>query len=264
LPCISRAAAGANAQYGGTSKPWRWNRAGTICSRSFGERLDVTLSTHLDTVPPSSPSRETTRFILGTRLCDAKGIIAADDSRGQALLESGERNSEFSWWGEERNSAGAFQPLRTPRGVAVTSSNGEPTENKLRSVPGALRYELVAAGQDGPLAYPELGDSRIHKLVDALALMPRDCAPVHPAARRQHFEHRHIHGGRAPNVIADEAKAEILIAWWGDSTKTKQAWSSAAEGRAELREVIEIPGHPPQTAGRHPTPWSRSPPIFRR
>ena len=50
-----------------------------------------------------------------------------------------------------------------------------------------------------------------------------------------------IHGGRAPNVVADEAKAEVLIRLVGDSSQTKQALATAAEGRAELREVLEIP-----------------------
>jgi acetylornithine deacetylase len=48
-------------------------------------------------------------------------------------------------------------------------------------------------------------------------------------------------GGRAPNVIADEARAEILIRLVGDSAETKCALEQAAAGNAELREVIEIP-----------------------
>jgi acetylornithine deacetylase len=50
-----------------------------------------------------------------------------------------------------------------------------------------------------------------------------------------------LSGGRAPNVIADEAKADIMIRLVGDSTETKAALFRAAAGRAELREVIEIP-----------------------
>jgi acetylornithine deacetylase len=48
-------------------------------------------------------------------------------------------------------------------------------------------------------------------------------------------------GGRAPNVIADEARADIMIRLVGDSAATKDALFRAADRRAELREVIEIP-----------------------
>jgi acetylornithine deacetylase len=42
-------------------------------------------------------------------------------------------------------------------------------------------------------------------------------------------------------VIADEARAEVFVRLVGDSTETKEALARAVEGRAELREVLEIP-----------------------
>jgi acetylornithine deacetylase len=48
-------------------------------------------------------------------------------------------------------------------------------------------------------------------------------------------------GGRAPNVIADEAHADIMIRLVGDSAEIKKALTRAAHGLADLREVIEIP-----------------------
>jgi acetylornithine deacetylase len=42
-------------------------------------------------------------------------------------------------------------------------------------------------------------------------------------------------------VIADEARADIMIRLVGDSSETKAALERAAAGRAELREIIEIP-----------------------
>jgi len=42
-------------------------------------------------------------------------------------------------------------------------------------------------------------------------------------------------------VIADEAHADIMVRLVGDSRETKAALARAAEGRVELREVIEIP-----------------------
>src|ERR1700679_1483730 len=40
----------------------------------WGDRLDVTLSTHIDTVPPFIPSSEDDIYIHGRGACDTKGI----------------------------------------------------------------------------------------------------------------------------------------------------------------------------------------------
>src|SRR5665213_1589508 len=52
----------------------------------------VTLSTHIDTVPPFFPSREDDEFIWGRGACDAKGIIAAMTAAAEQLLAEGVRN----------------------------------------------------------------------------------------------------------------------------------------------------------------------------
>src|SRR3954469_24380807 len=51
----------------------------------WGERLNVTLSTHIDTVPPFFSSREDDDFIWGRGACDTKGIIAAMLKAAEAL-----------------------------------------------------------------------------------------------------------------------------------------------------------------------------------
>ena len=45
----------------------------------WGDRPRVTLSTHMDTVPPFIASREDDEFIWGRGACDTKGIIACHD-----------------------------------------------------------------------------------------------------------------------------------------------------------------------------------------
>src|SRR5208283_4338533 len=199
----------------------------------FGDRVDVTLCTHLDTVPPFVASREDETRIWGRGSCDAKGIIAAMIHAAQALLESGERNFGILLVvGEERNSAGAYCAAKNPRGSRYVI-NGEPTGNKLAlGSKGALRYEVVAAGKMAHSAYPELGESAIHKLIDALARMRAIELPVDPLLGSSTLNIGTIHGGRAPNVIADEAKAEILIRLVGDSSQTKRALAAAAAGLA--------------------------------
>src|SRR6202047_2491018 len=52
----------------------------------------VTLSTHMDTVPPFFPSREDNETIWGRGACDTKGIIASMIFATRELLEEGHRN----------------------------------------------------------------------------------------------------------------------------------------------------------------------------
>ena len=217
----------------------------------WGERLTVTLSTHLDTVPPFFASREDAEYIWGRGSCDAKGIAASMIKAVEALLEAGERDFGLLFVvGEERNSAGAYRAAATPRGSRYIV-NGEPTENKLAlGCKGALRYEVVASGKMAHSAYPELGDSAIHKLVEALDGILRIPLPSDALLGRSTLNIGTIFGGRAPNVIADEARAEILVRLVGDSAGIKRALEDSVQestqaGRpaplAELREILELP-----------------------
>jgi acetylornithine deacetylase len=208
----------------------------------WGDRLNVTLSTHIDTVPPFFASREDDEHIWGRGACDTKGIIAAMLKAAEALLAAGVRDFGVLFVvGEERNSAGAYKAGSQPRGSRFII-NGEPTENRLAlGSKGALRYEVVASGKMAHSAYPELGDSAIHKLIDALCDIRNIPLPVDELLGPSTLNIGTLSGGRAPNVIADEAKADIMVRLVGDSTETKAALARAVEGRAELREVIEIP-----------------------
>src|SRR6267154_4670191 len=82
---------------------------------SWGEPV-VTLSTHMDTVPPFFSSSEDGEFIRGRGSCDAKGIIAAMIAAAEKLLAAGSRNLGLLFVvGEERNSAGAIAAAASPR-----------------------------------------------------------------------------------------------------------------------------------------------------
>jgi acetylornithine deacetylase len=208
----------------------------------WGEPLAVTLSTHIDTVPPFVPSREDDEQIWGRGACDTKGISASMIKAVEALLEAGERGFGVLFVvGEERNSAGAYRAAKSPRGSRYII-NGEPTENCLAlGSKGALRYEVCATGKMAHSAYPELGDSAIHKLIDALAAIRQIPLPVDSVLGPSTLNIGTLSGGRAPNVIADEARADIMVRLVGDSSETKAALARAVDGLAELREVIEIP-----------------------
>jgi acetylornithine deacetylase len=208
----------------------------------FGERPVVTLSTHMDTVPPFFPSREDDEFIWGRAACDTKGIIASMITAAEKLLEHGGTNLGLLFVvGEERNSAGAFRAAKDPRGSRFII-NGEPTENKLAlGSKGTLRYELVASGKMAHSAYPELGESAITKLLDTLADVRKIKLPVDELLGPSTLNIGTISGGRAPNIIPDEARAEILIRLVGNSASTKDAMRNAAGGRVAVNEVLEIP-----------------------
>jgi acetylornithine deacetylase len=202
----------------------------------------VTLSTHMDTVPPFIPSREDDEFIWGRAACDTKGIIASMIFATTALLEKGVRNIGLLFVvGEERNSAGAYHAATTPRGSKYII-NGEPTENKLAlGSKGSLRCQIAAHGKMAHSAYPELGESAIEKLLDALEKVRKIPLPVDDILGPSTLNIGVISGGRAPNVIPDEATAEIQIRIVGDTADTRAAILEAVGGLAEVTFPLEIP-----------------------
>ena len=204
----------------------------------WGEPV-VTVSTHMDTVPPFFASREDEGFIWGRGSCDAKGIIAAMIATAEKLLDAGTRNFGLLFVvGEERDSAGAKAAASNPRGSRFLI-NGEPTENRLAlGCKGALRYEITARGKLAHSAYPELGHSAIHTLLDVLHDIRKIPLPEDSLLGRSTMNIGTIEGGRAPNVVADLAGAEIMFRTVGDPAEIREAVSKAAAGRAEAREVL--------------------------
>ena len=202
----------------------------------------VVLSTHMDTVPPFFSSKEDEEHIYGRGSCDAKGIIAAMIAAAEKLLAGGTRNFGLLFVvGEERNSAGAEVAARTPRGARYLI-NGEPTESKVAlGSKGILRYEISATGKMAHSAYPELGDSAIEKLLDALDGVRRMPLPEDPVLGKTTLNIGTISGGRAPNIIPDAAKAEIAVRLVSDDRAVDCALRAAVGDRAEVREVLSLP-----------------------
>ncbi len=202
----------------------------------------VTLSTHMDTVPPFTSSSEDEQFIWGRGACDAKGIIGAMIFAAHKLLESGVRNFGLLFLvGEERNSTGAKTANQSPRGSRYLI-NGEPTENKLAlASKGALRLEIKAQGKMAHSAYPELGDSAIDRLLDALENIRRIPLPEDPLLGPCTLNIGTISGGRAPNVVADSAQAEIMFRLVGEPDGLRASVTTAVAGRADAKEILCTP-----------------------
>src|SRR2546426_944235 len=202
----------------------------------------VTFSTHMDTVPPFFASHEDNEFIWGRGSCDAKGIRGSMTAAEEKLLAAGTRNFGVLFVvGEERNSAGEKAAAANPRGSRFLI-NGAPTENRLAlGSKGALRYEITAQGKLAHSAYPELGRSAIHTLLDVLHDVRKIPLPEDPLLGRSTLNIGTISGGRAPNVVADHAAAEIMFRTIGDPSAIREAVSAAVAGRAEARAVLHTP-----------------------
>jgi acetylornithine deacetylase len=215
----------------------RWN----IYAGPRGASPDLVFSTHMDTVPPYIPFREDEEFLYGRGVCDAKGIIAAQAAAAEALRAEGFRVGLLFVAGEERDSAGAKVANEIPKGSRFLI-NGEPTGNKLGiASKGSLRAILRSSGTMAHSAYPELGESAVHRLVEALAKLLKLELPVSEDAGASTLNIGLVSGGRAPNVIADAAEAHVLTRLVGDSAPVRAAILEACAGLAEVDFALEIP-----------------------
>jgi acetylornithine deacetylase len=202
----------------------------------------VTLSTHLDTVPPFLPAREDEENIYGRGSCDAKGILAAQIKAAEQLREEGVCGFALLFVvGEERDSTGAIHANRHPRGSRFLV-NGEPTGNQLAlASKGALRAVFQARGRMAHSACPESGESAIEKLLTALLNLRAIRLPHDPLLGPCTYNIGIIEGGRAPNVVPDYARAEMLFRLVDPSGELKGEIARAAAGLAEVEYVLEIP-----------------------
>ena len=224
------------AKESGASGP-RWN----VYGGPAGKSPDLVFSTHMDTVPPYIPFREDEEFLYGRGVCDAKGILAAQVAAAKALRAEGLRVGLLFVSGEERDSAGAKAANENPRGSRFLI-NGEPTDNRLAvASKGALRAVIRASGKMAHSAYPELGDSAVHKLVKVLARLLALDLPVNEDVGPSTLNIGQVQGGYAPNVIADQAEAQVLVRLVSDSAPVREALLESAAGLAEVDFTLEIP-----------------------
>jgi acetylornithine deacetylase len=214
-------------------------RGNVWASRAGG---GVTLSTHLDTVPPHVPPRLDGDRLYGRGACDAKGIAAAMLAAADRLAQAGEERVDLLFVvGEEKGSDGA----RAANHLPATSRflvNGEPTESKLATgAKGSLRVMVRTTGREAHSAYPHLGRSAIEPM---LALLPtlRDVAlPTDAVLGETTYNIGVLHGGTEANIIPAACEAEIMFRLVGDVAPVQAAVAQWASGRAELEWGSTIP-----------------------
>ncbi len=208
--------------------------------------LDVSpqlvFSTHVDCVPPFFASRQDGGVLFGRGACDAKGILAAQIAAAERLRASGERRVALLFLvGEERGSDGARVANElAPAGVRFLL-NGEPTDNRLGAATrGMLRLKLRAHGRAAHSSFPELGESAIDKLLDALMVVRGVTLPEDPLLGRTHYTVGLIDGGVAPNVVSPHASAELLFRTVGDTAPVRKALE-VVESLVSIEHVLDIP-----------------------
>jgi acetylornithine deacetylase len=201
----------------------------------------VVFSTHLDTVPPFIPSSEDDARVYGRGSCDAKGIIAAQIAAAEVLKKEGIFVGLLFLVGEERDSRGAKVANQQANSCKFLI-NGEPTENRVAiASKGALRVQLTASGKMAHSAYPELGESAIDKLLEALRRLQAMKLPSDPEIGPCTLNIGTVEGGRAPNVIPDKARAQLLYRLIGPSERVRRGVLEGAKGLAEVEFILEIP-----------------------
>jgi len=200
----------------------------------------VVFSTHFDCVPPFFPSRLEGGRVYGRGACDAKGILAAQVAAADRLRQSGESRIGLLFVvGEERGSDGARAANRLPRGSRYLV-DGEPTDNRLGlATRGILRVIIRAAGRAAHSSFPELGESAIDKLLDALVQLRSIELPGDPVLGRTHYTVGLIAGGVAPNVVPPSAEAEVMFRTVGDAGVVRRALAPL-EPRVTIEHVLEV------------------------
>ena len=202
----------------------------------------VTLSTHLDTVPPYIPPRLVGDRLYGRGACDAKGIAAAMLVAADNLAKGGEQRVDLLFVvGEEKGSDGA----RAANRLAATCRflvNGEPTESKLASgAKGSLRVTVRTHGRAAHSAYPHLGASAIRPMLELLPALDGLELPTDPVLGETTLNIGTLRAGNEANIVPASAEAELMFRLVGDPDPVRAQIDRWANGRAELEYGSYIP-----------------------
>jgi acetylornithine deacetylase len=240
-------------------------RGNVWASRAGG---GVTLSTHLDTVPPYFPPRLDGERLYGRGSCDAKGIAAAMMAAAEQLAKSGENRVDLLLVvGEEKGSDGARAANRLPA-TSRYLINGEPTESKLATgAKGSLRVMLRTRGREAHSAYPDLGESAIVPMLGILSELPNVAWPRDPQLGDTTVNIGTIRGGTEANIIPGMCEVELMFRLIGDVNDVKQQLEKWIAGRAQISYGSTIPAmlfHTIDGFEREPVAYTTDIPLLSR
>lgn len=197
----------------------------------------IVFSTHMDTVPPFIGSSEDDEYIYGRGSCDAKGIIAAQVFAAERLRTRGMNDIGLLFTvDEELSSEGAQAANKHPLARECRFLiNGEPTDNRMAiGTKGSVRLIITTAGRAAHSAYPEFGESAIEKLLDILQDIRALHWPEDSFFGTTTCNIGVLEGGRRPNVVPDEARAQLQIRLGIDIEQIKRIVEEAVGGRGEV------------------------------
>jgi len=214
-------------------------RTNVWASRAGG---GVTLSTHLDTVPPYFPPRLEGDRLYGRGSADAKGIAAAMMVAADALVHDGEERVDLLFVvGEEKGSDGA----RAANRLSPTSRflvNGEPTESRLASgAKGSLRVTVRTTGREAHSAYQHLGRSAIEPMLALLPTLATLELPSDPVLGETTYNIGTIRGGTEANIVPGSCEAEVMFRLVGEVQDVKRRLSAWAGNVGLLEWGSTIP-----------------------
>jgi acetylornithine deacetylase len=205
----------------------------------------VTLSTHLDTVPPFLPPRRENDRLHGRGACDAKGIAAAMLCAAERLRADGVPVAMLFVVGEETAHDGAHAAddwARAQRFESRALVNGEPTESTLAlGTKGALRVVVRTIGEAAHSAYPQLGRSATLELVTLLNELGAIAFPRDSLLGETTINIGSLSGGVADNVMAPSAEARLMARLVTEGAEVWALLEKWADGRASLERGSEVP-----------------------
>ena len=215
----------------------RANVVATITKRD----PEIVFSTHIDCVPSFFPSRIDGNTLYGRGACDAKGILAAQITALEQLRTSGEESiGLLVVVGEEHGSPGAQAANRLAQSCRYLI-NGEPTDNRLaRATRGVYRVCLSTQGRAAHSSHPELGESAIEKLLDALVALRELNLPADEIIGRTTYTIGMLSGGVAPNVVPPNAEADVNFRTVGPASEVR-ACLNALPDNVSTKDIIVVP-----------------------
>lgn len=205
----------------------------------------VTLSTHIDTVPPFIPPRREGKTLWGRGSCDAKGIAAAMIVAAERLRQRTAGVGLLFVVGEEVTHDGAHAAnewAKTHRPGSRVLINGEPTESTLAlGTKGAVRLIVRTEGQAAHSAYPQLGRSATLALAKLLAELETLVLPADDLLGETTVNVGSITGGVADNVVAPSAEARLMMRLVTPVEAVMPVMEQWAHGRATIEWSIMVP-----------------------
>ncbi len=178
-------------------------------------RGGILLNGHLDTVPVASGWTKDQGawegdLLYGRGTADMKAGCAAAIAAAKALVERGQPVSLLFTTDEETTmvASKALASLPIVRDAAAVVVL-EPTNlNVIASEKGVLWYRATTHGRSAHGSMPQLGDNAIHRMMRGLARLEPYARPRDPLAEVT-VNMGQIHGGAAPNVVADRCSVDL-------------------------------------------------------